>query len=145
MTNIQLWTGIQPDPAVISNGTDTPLITLQRNECFGDCPVYNAALFEDGTIVYSGIAHVEKIGVYIFQTDTTAVNSIAQQAQILGYFDWQDAYESRTMTDRATVITSIRWEDQSKRIVRYDGDPIAPVGLVWIEKFIDQLVTNVAG
>jgi hypothetical protein len=44
------------------------------------------------------------------------------------------------MTDQATAITSIRSEDQSKRIVRYDGDPNAPVGLLWVEDTIDRVV-----
>jgi hypothetical protein len=49
------------------------------------------------------------------------------------------------MTDQATVITSIRWEDQFKRIARYEGDPNAPVGIVRIEESIHRLVTDLVG
>jgi hypothetical protein len=47
-------------------------------------------------------------------------------------------------TDQTTVISSVRWEDQYKQIFRYNGDPNAPVGLVWIEDSIDALVSNPA-
>jgi hypothetical protein len=142
MIHSQLWTGVQPDPGAISNGTDTARITLQRNACFGPCAVDSAALFADGTVVYTGIANVDRIGVHIFQVDSTAVEGIVQQAQLFGYFGWMDSYEERVRTDQATVITLVRWEDQFKRIVRYDGDPHAPVGLIWLEESIAQLVTD---
>lgn len=142
MTSSQLWTGIQPDPGAISNGTDTPLITLQRSPCFGDCPVYNVALYEDGTVAYTGITNTDLFGVHTFEADPAAIASIAQIAQITGYFDWQESYDESVVTDQSTVTTSIRWEDQSKRIVRYEGDPNAPVGLTWIEDDIDRLVSS---
>ena len=77
-----------------------------------------------------------------FKIDEAAISGIVQKAQALGYFDWQDSYEKRVMTDQSTVTTSIRFEDQAKQIARYNGDPNAPVGLVWIEDSIDQLVKN---
>jgi hypothetical protein len=145
MTNTQLWTGVAPEIAYISNGTDTPLITLQRTQCFGACPIYSVALYEDGTVVYTGIANVDNIGVQVFETDADAIIWIAQKADMFGYFNWQDHYDEYIMTDQTTVLTSVRWEDQSKRIARYTGDPNAPIGLVEIEGDITQLVTDLVG
>lgn len=142
MTYSAMWTGVQPDPAAISNGTDTPIITLQRDQCFGTCPVYSIAIYANGTVVYTGIAHVDHIGVRVFEVETPAIDSIGVRADALGYFGWNDSYEEFVITDQATVITSIRWEDQSKRIVRYDGDPSAPVGLIWVEDIIDLVVAE---
>lgn len=141
MTNTALLTGVQPDLSAISNGTDTPIITLQRDQCFGTCPVYSIAIYADGTVVYTGIAHVDQLGVRVFEVETPAIDSIGVRADALGYFGWNDSYENHVITDQATVTTSIRWEDQSKRIVRYDGDPSAPVGLIWVEDIIDLVVT----
>jgi hypothetical protein len=145
MTNTQLWTGVQSDIANIATGGNTPIITLQRDACFGFCPVYSVALFEDGTVVFTGIANVDTLGVEVFETDAIAITSIAQRAQSFGYFGWQERYDQQVMTDQATVTTSISWEDQYNRIVRYDGDPNAPVGLVWVEDIIDQTVTDLIG
>lgn len=142
MTNSSLWTGIQPDVSILSDGTNTPLITLQHGPNFGSGPVYNIAAYADGTVVYTGIANVNRIGVYVFQTNPATITRIAQNAQITGYFNWQSSFEEPIITDQATIITSIRWADQLKRIVRYDGDPNAPIGIVWIENNVNQLITN---
>ncbi|MBZ0287154.1 MAG: DUF6438 domain-containing protein, partial [Anaerolineae bacterium] len=134
-----MWTGVMADPSGISNGTDTPQITLQQTPCFGGCPVYTLALYADGTLVFSGLANVETIGVKVAQVDIASIEQIAQLAQIFGYFDWQDAYDKQVKTDQVTVISSIRWEDQAKRILRYGGDPSAPIGLVELESSIAAL------
>lgn len=145
MTNAALWTGVEPDVSAISNGKDTPLISLQQGENFGSAPVYSVAAFENGTIVYTGSANVSVMGVQVIEAQADTITSIAQRAQIFGYFNWQDRYEERVITDQTTVTTSIRWEDQSKRIVRYDGDPNAPIGVVRIEESIHQLVAQLVG
>jgi hypothetical protein len=136
------YTGTQADASTISDGRDTPMVTLERQPCFGFCPVYSVALYEDGAIVYSGFANVDRIGVFIFETEAFNVEFLTQRAEMSGYFTWQDAYQQQLMTDQATVITSVRTEDNWKRIIRYDGDPNAPVGLIWIEENIDQIVTD---
>ncbi len=142
MANTAQWTSVQPDPVRIVMGSNGPVATLQRTPCFGFCPVYNVAVFEDGTLVYTGIANVERMGVSELHTDPLAVESVIQRAQYAGYFDWQDSYEQQLITDQATVITSLRTDDAWKQITRYGGDPNAPVGLVWVEDSIDQLVTD---
>ncbi len=145
MTNSGLWTGVKPNVAYTSNGGESPVLSIQHDACFGSCPVYNVAIFADGTVVYSGIANVTNMGVKTFKVEASSVEGVVQKAKALGYFDWQESYEKRVMTDQSTVTSSIRSEDQSKQIVRYNGDPNAPVGLVWIEESIDQLVTTVTG
>ncbi len=73
MANTSLWTGIEPDISVISNGMDTPVITLQRERrILEQVSVYSVAAYEDGTVVYTGIAHVSVIGVQVLETDAPA-------------------------------------------------------------------------
>lgn len=90
ITNPSLWTGIQPDVPALSNRTDTPLITLLREPHFGFGSVYTIAAYEDGTVVYTGIANVNETGVHVFQTDASTVTNIASNAHLSGYFNWQD-------------------------------------------------------
>lgn len=142
MTNSGLWTGVQTDLSFTANFIKPAVITLQRGVCFGKCPQYSVVLFEDGTVVYTGIANVNKIGVYEFKVEASAVAHIAEIAKITGYFDWAESYEKMVMTDQPTTITSVQTSDNAKRIVRYGGDPNAPIGLVQIEDSIDKLIAD---
>lgn len=142
MANTPVWTGTQPDIYGINHGMESPVITLERTPCFGFCPVYSVAVYPDGTVAYTGIANVDRFGVHILHAEDFAVESLVQQAEIFGYFGWQDAYDQMVMTDQASAITSFRTERQYQRITRYGGDPNAPVGLVWLEDSIDQLVAG---
>lgn len=142
MANTAQWTGVTPDVSGISNGTDTPVATLQTTPCFGKCPIYTVAAYADGTVAYMGIANVKTLGVQMTKVDTGAVENIVRAASSIGYFDWQDSYTKMVRTDQATVITSIQSDDQSKQITRYNGDPTAPIGLLWIEQSIAQLASN---
>jgi hypothetical protein len=149
VTNSSLWTG-QPTPTIAFGFDDSspetiPILSLKRDACYGKCPVYNLVVYKGGTIVRTGIANVDKIGVSVVKVDASSVEGVVQQAQALGYFEWQNAYDKIVKTDQATSTTSIRSEDQTKEIVRYNGDPNAPVGLTWVENSIDQLVTNATG
>ncbi|MBX3066261.1 MAG: hypothetical protein KF726_25000 [Anaerolineae bacterium] len=145
MAQTAQWTGAQFDFTAISVGEQSPVVTLQRGPCFGACPIYNVAAFEDGTVVYVGIANVTKIGVVVLQTDAATIELIAQMAQASGYFKWEDAYQYMTITDQSTVITSVRWQDQYKTIIRYEGDLNAPIGLARVEQSIEALVTTLVG
>lgn len=143
MVNTEMWTGVATSLAGISNGTDTPLLTLQRTGCYGMCPIYSIAAYADGSIVYVGNAFVDNIGVHFYKVDEFLVTGAAERAAITGYFKWEDSYEEVMMTDQPTLTTSVRWEDQFKQIARYEGDPSAPIGITWVEESIDQLMTDV--
>ena len=139
MASTGMWTGVQSGIANVPSMIPVA-VTIERQPCYGFCPTYKAALFEDGTVVYMGIANVDHIGVYTFEVETFNIESDVQQAEAFGYFDWNDSYQDYFMTDQSTVITTIQTDEHYKRIVRYNGDPNAPVGLVWIEDHIDNVL-----
>ncbi len=136
------WTGVSNRMANVAS-LNTPVMTLERTACFGMCPVYGLAVFEDGTVVYVGVRHVATPGVRITQVKPSEVEFLAMQTADFGYFGWEDTYTSQVVTDQSSAITSLNWQDQYKTINRYDGDPSAPIGLVRFEEAIDRLA-NVA-
>lgn len=142
MAVTSLWTGSEATVATISNGMESPVVSLQHGPNFGFGPVYDIVAYGDGTVVFVGIANVDHIGVYVSQTDAANIDVIAQQANAFGYFDWQDRYDTMVMTDQAYITSSVRWEDQYKTILRYDGDPNAPIGILRIEQSIEQLAAD---
>jgi hypothetical protein len=137
--HINQWTGVSTwMDAVMS--MNMPVMTLERTACFGMCPVYGVAVFEDGTAVYLGVRHVAETGVRVTSVDPGEVEFLAMQTADFGYFDWDDEFTLQIVTDQPSAITTLNWEDQYKQITRYDGDPNAPVGLVRFEDRIDRLV-----
>ncbi|MEP7293122.1 MAG: DUF6438 domain-containing protein [Chloroflexota bacterium] len=137
--NTSQWTGAENSPTNV-NSMNSPMITLERQPCFGMCPVYTLSIFEDGTVVYVGIDHVAVMGVQIGAIEASQVELLVQEMELSGYFDWQDEYTQMLITDQPTAITSIATDEQYKQIVRYDGDPNAPIGLVRFEDRIDRVV-----
>lgn len=135
------WTGVTP-PTAAYGFTSAPVITLERGACFGFCPIYNIVIYADGTVVYVGLQNVDVTGVQVSSVETSMVEFLAQQMEYSGYFNWQDEYTTQLITDQVTVTTSLNWNDQYKQIVRYDGDPNAPIGLFRIENRIDELVNS---
>lgn len=138
IVNSQQWVGQEP-PLNTFMGESQPVISLSRDYCFGMCPVYSLVLHDDGTVIYRGLDHVSEIGIRVTTIDAEEVTFLAEQMVLTGYFDWQDEYTHMLITDQPYVTTSLTWDGQSKRIVRYDGDPNAPVGLVRLEDRIDQI------
>ena len=135
----QQWTGKE---IALTNASGSAVITLQRTQCFGMCPVYALNLYEDGTVVYVGIKDVAVSGVQVSQIDPGSVEMLTQMMTATGYFDWNDEYANITITDQPTAITSLSTPDQYKQIVRYGGDANAPIGLTWLEDRIDSVVNS---
>jgi NAD-dependent dihydropyrimidine dehydrogenase PreA subunit len=133
------WTGKEP-PMPFSADLGSPVITLERGACFGMCPVYNLYLYEDGTVIYVGVRHVDALGVRSTQIEPSAVEWLVTRMNLEGYPEWDEEYTMMIVTDQTTVVTSLNTEDVQHQITRYDGDPNAPVGLVRIENAIDAAV-----
>lgn len=144
MTNTATWTGVAPDFTQISSFGHEPLVTFERTPCMGRCPTYSVALFEDGTVIYLGLANVNQLGIRVLEVEPDTIARIVQTAEGYGYFEWADAYDGFFITDQATVITSVRGEKGTKQITRYTGDPSAPLGLMWVENSIDALLGDLA-
>ncbi|MBI1257727.1 MAG: hypothetical protein GC204_09675 [Chloroflexi bacterium] len=141
VANTNAWTGADISASSVMS-MNAPTITLERTACNGVCPIYQLSIFEDGTVVYTGIDHVAVTGVQTTQIDPSAVELLVREMTASGYFDWNDEYSKFVITDQATVITSISTAEGYKRISRYDGDPNAPVGLVRFEDRIDRVVNT---
>jgi hypothetical protein len=39
-----------------------PIFSIAKTKCFGKCPVFQCAVYKDGTIIYTGEKHVKYIG-----------------------------------------------------------------------------------
>ena len=141
IANTEQWVG-QPPTYYSFSTTGTSVITLDRGHCFGTCPVYQAVLYEDGTVMYMGFANVDMTGIHTGSIEPEVVAGLADDMKAEGYFGWDDEYLKQSVSDAATVITSLNWEGEYKRIVHYMGDDTAPQALTPLEDAIDKALED---
>lgn len=118
-------------------GLPAGVITLERTACFGTCPIYTLTLYSDGRVVYNGDKFVEITGEHEAQIDPLEVRALVDLMLNGGYFDLEDAYTNRTITDAPSALTSLSIDGRAKQIERYLGDESAPYFLNQIETLID--------
>jgi hypothetical protein len=114
-----------PAPAQAVPG-DT-VITLQRTECFGTCPVYKVSVSADGTVVFDGKKNVEKKGVATGKISEAEVRRLVAEFEAVNYFSLKNAYTPRSgncpkvSTDLSSASTSITTGGKSKAVEHYHG------------------------
>ncbi|MGB1253847.1 MAG: DUF6438 domain-containing protein, partial [Candidatus Promineifilaceae bacterium] len=126
----------------VSDTDSTAVITLERTACFGSCPVYTLAIYDDGRVVYDGLNFVDVSGKQERLLDAAAVAELVQTMNDIGYFELADKYTNYIVTDLPSVLTSLTIDGRTKRIERYEGDDQAPRALIEIEVMIDKLVNS---
>jgi hypothetical protein len=122
---------------------DVEQITLERQPCFGTCPVYTLTIHGDGLVEYNGLDFVDVTGPQTANIDPAAVQSLGDAIARAGYLDFEDAYTNQDVTDLPTVITSITFADgTTKRVNHYHGDQSAPDVLTELEDRIDETANS---
>ena len=114
-----------------------PVITLERTACFGSCPIYTVAIYSDGTVVYNGERFVEMMGEHTSEIDPEVVAQMVQVFEDAGYFEWDEAYDTMTVSDLPYINTSVTRDGETHSIHRYTGDDSAPLALPFLEHWID--------
>lgn len=117
-------------------------ITLERTACYGTCPVYTVRILDDGTVVYQGDRFVAVTGEQTSEITPETVGSMVAAFKNAGYFDWDDAYETETVSDLPTVTTSVSLDGTTHRIARYTGDGTVPLALPFLEQWIDEMANT---
>jgi hypothetical protein len=125
--------GTQSGPAPV-------IATLQREPCFGFCPVYKIAIHADGLVEYDGERFVKIRGHQEGQLDADALAKLHAAFAKADYFSLNDSYEDMQVTDLPYVNTSYTQNDRTKSVRHYYGDKSAPDVLRWLEEEIDRIV-----
>jgi len=125
-------------PETTPEATDAEVaVTLQRDACFGACPVYSVTIYTDGTVVYNGERFVEVEGEQTTTIEPKVVQQLVEGFAEAGYFDWDDEYMDMPVSDLPYVTTSVTRDGVTKTIQRYAGDSSAPLALPYLEAWID--------
>ena len=122
----------KPEPEIY----DDVLISLERTECSGGCPVYSVTIFEDGTVIYEGKKHVENIGTYQYSILKKDVDRLIDKFRETNFFAMKERYE-RDVIDHSTTITKFMSDSYKKTVSNYAD--AGPKRLHDLEQTIDNI------
>lgn len=117
------------------------LATLTRQTCpLGVCPDYSLTIYEDGSVLYEGRAHVKEVGTRKKLLPAGKLAQIVAAFEKTQYFSLKDRYAGGP-TDMAWVYTSYNKNGRTKQVAHYSsGDAGAPPALDELERRIDDVV-----
>ena len=133
------------DAAARPGSRDTVAISLERQPCFGTCPVYTVTLDGSGAVHFEGRRFVKDTGTVEWQVPRERVDSLVHDILAAGYFDLPGRYAmgepacGRYATDLPTVITSVRIGSRTKEVHHDYGCEGAPERLAALERRIDEV------
>ena len=85
------------------------LLSLQKTDCPGSCPVFELRLFSDGRALYRGTKDVAMMGKFETRLTDDQLSTIVGEANRIGFFDLAREYPTNGVMIRElpTTITSI--------------------------------------
>ncbi|MEO1411026.1 MAG: DUF6438 domain-containing protein [Bacteroidota bacterium] len=98
---------------------------LQKTDCHGNCPAYEARLFSDGHLIYRGRTGVERLGAYEAWAQTDLLTRIKTAAYRHQFFDLADAYptQARPIEELPLTIIYLNLDDREKTVISNYNSP----------------------
>lgn len=121
------------------------VISLERTQCLGRCPVYKVEIFGDGRVLYEGLDHVKEEGTRESVVSRQDIVKLLEQIYAVRFFEMKDRYANRpviaesdgmiiegvqVVTDQPAQVVSVRIGDYEKRVVHYYSGPQDLVELI---------------
>lgn len=88
-----------------SNSTNDLLAGVERSYCYGKCQVYKFMIFQNGKVLYEGIANVEKIGKFEGNLSPENLKKIILMAEEIPFDTYQKEYKDEGVQDLPTIST----------------------------------------
>lgn len=127
---------------------DDTVISLQRGNCEGGCPVYRVVIFANGDVIWQGRGRVAKLGVALSLIERDRIRALIHDFESIDYFHLENIYGYRgsgcrsSEPDRPMVITSLTMDGLSKILSHHDGCVSeASEKLTALENSIDEAVS----
>lgn len=131
--------------SVQEEDTGAPVVQLERDACFGTCPVYTVQLFADGRVEFDGRAHVAQMGTQSGAVSPDSVRALVQRLTASGFLREDRAYEEGApgcgdyFTDAPRLTLTLR-SGNSSTTVRFDGGcSSAPRDLSMLATDVDRI------
>ena len=130
----------QPHPPDQVAGA-TPIATLERTGCYGECPVYRLTVSSDGSVVYVGTRWVKVLGRQQYKLTDTQLSELQSAFEHATFMQMRD-YDRVENTDDDWAHVSYRRGNIVKRVRHCHGDNSAPAALSALEDEFDRIVDS---
>ncbi len=128
---------------------DDLVISLQRGNCEGGCPVYRVLIFANGDVIWQGRGRVARPGVALSAVEPDQIRALIRDFESIDYFHLDDIYGFRGKGCRSTTpgmpmaITSLSMGGASRTLSHFNGCVgEMPDRLTALENTIDKVVNT---
>jgi hypothetical protein len=129
---------VENKPQKVVENIPQQIFTLEMTPCYGTCPSYKVAVFENDSLTYEGTSHVAKEGMVSKQLPNGTVSQLVEKFRGANFFKFQNQYTSN-MSDFPTTYISFTDKGVTKKIMDYYN---APERLKQLEMLISDLVKD---
>lgn len=114
------------------------IISLERTQCYGPCPVYKVQIYGDGRVRYEGHEYVKEVGIREATIGKEKIIELLKHIYEIRFFGMKSRYESIAvpneengvveedilhLTDQPTKIIAVRIGGYEKRVEDYYSAP----------------------
>lgn len=114
-------------------------IEYRRTACFGTCPIFDLTIYDNGRAIYNGKNFVDMIGIHYTTASQDEISRIVQIAEKIRFFEMDDEYDNKGITDLPSIYVSIAHDGKLKTVRnRVQG----PKELVKLYEQLDEFITS---
>lgn len=143
-------TGAEASPNVggAASGSRVSLVRLERQPCFGTCPVYVVDVDSAGRVRFEGRAHVRAMGKATGDITKDAFRGMSERLMAAGVLSLDSSYVAGAAgcglyaTDLPVVILSLVVDGATKRVVHDYGCSGAPGALRGLHRMVDSVANT---
>ncbi len=115
-------------------------ISMERQRCFGYCPIYRIEIYRDGHVVFNGEEFTLETGRHELRLETNQVRELEELISESGILELDDdCCSCYDVSDQPTVTIEIVIGSTPKVIEHYHGCIKAPAWLAEFESSLDDL------
>jgi len=102
---------------------DSLFAHIKKGYCFGTCPVYEMKIYNSGLVVLQGTQNIDLLGEQKTRLTTDEMLAFIDKANSIKYFEMEDEYDNKGITDLPETITSIVIDGKRKQVRKRYGYP----------------------
>ena len=97
---------------------DSLFTSIKKGYCYGTCPVYEIHIYNSGHTVLTGTRNIDLLGEHTTQLSEDQMLAFIEKANAISYFDMDDEYDNKNVTDLPSTTTSIVIDGKRKQVRR---------------------------